>query len=174
MQFERFEVPGLAHYSYLLGSQGKAAVIDPKRDVDTYLKYAEAHGLSITHVLETHIHADYASGARQLAGATNSEIWLSGHDQGEDFQYQFTHHQFRDGDELVIGDLRIVALHTPGHTPEHLSFLIFEKSRCGQPLALLTGDFIFVGSLGRPDLLGDDAKKKLAGELYDSVPVAET
>ncbi len=169
MQLERFEVPGLAHYSYLLGSEGKAVVIDPKRDVDVYLKYAEAHNLSITHVLETHIHADYASGAKQLAGATNCELWLSGHDQGEDFQYQFTHHQFRDGDELVIGDLRIIALHTPGHTPEHLSFLVFEKSRCGQPMALLTGDFIFVGSLGRPDLLGDVAKQKLAGELYDSV-----
>lgn len=169
MQFERFEVPGLAHYSYLLGSEGKAVVIDPKRDVDTYLKYAEAHGLSITHVLETHIHADYASGAKQLAGATNSEMWLSGHDRGEDFQYGFAHHEFRDGEELLIGDVRIVALHTPGHTPEHLSFLVFEKSRCGQPMALLTGDFIFVGSLGRPDLLGGDAKQKLAGELYDSV-----
>ncbi|HEY8750904.1 MAG TPA: rhodanese-like domain-containing protein [Tepidisphaeraceae bacterium] len=169
MQFERFEVPGLAHYSYLLGSQGKAVVIDPKRDVDTYLKYAEAHGLNITHVLETHIHADYASGARQLAGATNAELWLSGHDRGEDFQYRFAHHHFRDGEELLIGDLRIVALHTPGHTPEHLSFLIYEKSRCGQPMALLTGDFLFVGSLGRPDLLGDDAKQKLAGELYESV-----
>ena len=169
MQFERFEVPGLAHYSYLLGSQGKAVVIDPKRDVDTYLKYAETHGLNITHVLETHIHADYASGARQLAGATNAEMWLSGHDRGEDFQYGFAHHHFRDGEELLLGDLRIVALHTPGHTPEHLSFLIYEKSRCGQPMALLTGDFLFVGSLGRPDLLGDDAKQKLAGELYESV-----
>ncbi len=169
MQLERFEVPGLAHYSYLLGSEGKAVIIDPKRDVDPYLKYAETHGLRITHVLETHIHADYASGATQLAGTANAEVWLSGHDQGEDFQYRFAHHDFLDGEELLIGDLRIVALHTPGHTPEHLSFLVFEKSRCGQPMALFTGDFIFVGSLGRPDLLGEEAKQKLAGELYESV-----
>ena len=169
MLLERFEVPGLAHYSYLFGTKGKAVVIDPKRDVDQYLRYAEAQGLIITHILETHIHADYASGSRQLAEATNAEMWLSGHDQGEEFQYRFAHHKFCDGEELLIGDLRIIAVHTRGHTPEHLSFLVYENSRCGQPMALLTGDFIFVGSLGRPDLLGDDAKQKLAGALYDSV-----
>ena len=169
MQFQRFEVPGLAHYSYLLGSQGQAVVVDPKRDIDTYLKYAEERGLTITHVLETHIHADYASGATQLAQAAHAELWLSGHDQGEEFAYQFGHHEFRDGEELEVGDLRIVAVHTAGHTPEHLSFLVYEKSRCGQPMALLSGDFLFVGSLGRPDLLGEAAKRKLAGALYDSV-----
>jgi len=116
MRLERFEIPGLAHYSYLLGSNGQAVVIDPKRDVDTYLRYASENGFSITHVLETHIHADYASGARALAAGTGAELWLSGHDEGEEYQYQFEHRPFRDGEELVIGDLRIVALHTPGHT----------------------------------------------------------
>ena len=169
MKFERFEVPGLAHYSYLLGSNGQAVVIDPKRDVDTYLDYAKENGLKITHILETHIHADYVSGATQLASKSGAEPWLSGHDENQDFQYQFAHHEFRDGEELLIGDLRIEAVHTPGHTPEHLSFLVYEKSRCGSPMALLTGDFIFVGSLGRPDLLGEDEKHALAGSLYDSV-----
>ena len=169
MKIQQFEVPGLSHYSYLLGSRGQAIVIDPKRDVDTYLDYADKNGFKITHVLETHIHADYASGATALAGETGAELWLSGHDEGEDFAYQFSHHRFYNGEELDAGNLRVVAMHTPGHTPEHLSFLVYEKSRCGQPLALFTGDFIFVGSLGRPDLLGDEAKKRLAHMLYQSV-----
>jgi hydroxyacylglutathione hydrolase len=169
MLLERFEVPGLAHYSYLLGSEGQAVVIDPSRDADTYTKYASEKGLAITHILETHIHADYASGATALARATDAELWLSGHDEREEYQYQFPHHRFRDGEELTMGDLRIVALHTPGHTPEHLSFLVFEQSRCGQPMALFSGDFLFVGSLGRPDLLGEDAKRSLARSLFRSV-----
>ncbi len=169
MKLKRFEVPGLAHYSYLLGSEGKTVVIDPKRDCDTYLKYASENGLSITHVMETHIHADYASGALQLAKMAGAELWLSAHDEGQEFKYSFAHHPFRDGEELEIGGLRITAVHTPGHTPEHLSFVVYEKSRCGQPMALFSGDFIFVGSLGRPDLLGEEEKRRLAGALYDSV-----
>ena len=169
MILERFEVPGLAHYSYLLGSNGQAAVIDPERNPEPYLQVAERHSLRITHVLETHIHADYASGATRLANDTGAELWLSGHDEGEDYQYAFLHREMRDGEELRVGDLRIVAVHTPGHTPEHLSFLVYEQSRCGQPMALFSGDFLFVGSLGRPDLLGEAAKQKLAASLYDSV-----
>ena len=169
MILERFEVPGLAHYSYLLGSHGQAVVIDPKRDIDTYLLYASGKALAITRVLETHIHADYVSGARALAEAAGAELWLSGHDEEQDYQYKFEHHRFRDGEELVFGDLRLVAIHTPGHTPEHLSFLAFEHSRCGQPMALFTGDFVFVGSLGRPDLLGEGAKRTLAKALHSSV-----
>src|SRR5207248_7578623 len=88
---------------------------------------------------------------------------------GEEYQYDFEHRPFRGGEALVIGDLRIVALHTPGHTPEHLSFLVFEQSRCGQPMALFTGDFLFVGSLGRPDLLGEAAKQSLVNFLFRSV-----
>jgi hydroxyacylglutathione hydrolase len=168
MRIERFEVPGLAHYSYLIVSAGCAAVIDPRRDIDVYLDYAAARDLKITHVLETHIHADYASGARELVEDTGAEAWLSGHDEGEDFQYRFPHRDFRDGEELDLGEARVVAMHTPGHTPEHLAFLVYERGR-EHPLALLSGDFVFVGSLGRPDLLGEAAKHRLAGELYQSV-----
>ena len=168
MRIERFEVPGLAHYSYMIISSGCAAVVDPRRDIDIYVDYAAARDLKITHVLETHIHADYASGASELAQDTGAEAWLSGHDQGEDFQYRFPHRDFRDGEELDLGEARIVAMHTPGHTPEHLSFLVYEQGRA-HPLALLSGDFVFVGSLGRPDLLGEAAKHRLAAELYQSV-----
>jgi hydroxyacylglutathione hydrolase len=169
MILERFEVPGLAHYSYLLGSQGQAVVIDPKRDVDTYLSYARAKDLIISHVLETHIHADYVSGTQALAAATGAKLWVSGHDEGQEYRYRYGDQRFCDGEELVLGDLRLVAIYTPGHTPEHLSFLVYEQSRCGQPMALFSGDFVFVGSLGRPDLLGADAKRKLAASLYQSV-----
>ncbi|HLZ93055.1 MAG TPA: MBL fold metallo-hydrolase [Candidatus Acidoferrum sp.] len=170
MYLHKFEVPGLAHNSYLLSSQGKAVLVDPKRDVDTYVQYASAHNLSITHILETHIHADYASGARELAQATGGELWLSGHDHGEEYSYAFPHHGFHDGEELKAGSMRLAALHTPGHTPEHLSFVVYDDQRSSEvPMALLSGDFVFVGSLGRPDLLGDGAKKRLASELFRSV-----
>lgn len=169
MILEQFEVPGLAHYSYLLGSGGMAAVVDPRRDVDVYLNFADRRQLRITYVLETHIHADYASGAGALARAAGAELWLSGHDKGEEYQYQFPHHEMRDGDQLQLGGLRIVALHTPGHTPEHLSFLIHDTARCGPPVSLLSGDCLLVGSLGRPDLLGQAAKGKLAEAMFETV-----
>ena len=160
---------GWAHYSYLLGSQGQAVVIDPKRDIDTYVSYARAKDLVISHVLETHIHADYVSGTQELVVATGAKLSVSGHDEGQEYRYEYGDRRLRDGEELVVGDLRLVAIHTPGHTPEHLSFLAYEQSRCGQPMALFSGDFVFVGSLGRPDLLGEDAKRKLAASLYQSV-----
>ncbi|MEO6912075.1 MAG: MBL fold metallo-hydrolase [Edaphobacter sp.] len=169
MKIEQFEIPGLAQYSYVVSSQGKAVVIDPIRDIDRYLDYAQRSSLSITHVLETHIHADYASGATALAQATGAELWLSGHDAGEDFQYGFPHHALRDGDILEVGTLSIQAIHTPGHTPEHLSFLLFDTERsAAAPVSLFSGDFLFVGSFGRPDLLGEGAKERLAAELYRS------
>jgi hydroxyacylglutathione hydrolase len=169
MRLQRFEVPGLAQYSYFIESGPNAIVIDPMRDIDTYVDYAAGRNLEITHVAETHIHADYASGARELAQVTGAELWLSAHDSGEDFEYQFPHREFRDGEEVVRGGLRLTALHTPGHTPEHLSYLVYDDSRCRMPMALLSGDFIFVGSLGRPDLLGESSKIRLAGQLFDSL-----
>jgi hydroxyacylglutathione hydrolase len=169
MNLERIVVPGLAHYSYVLSSGGRAAVIDPKRDVDTYLAYAAARDLKITHILETHIHADFASGARDLARATGAELWLSGHDQGEDFVYQFERRAMAEGDRIELDGVAIVALHTPGHTPEHLSFLVHDPGQSKDPVALLSGDFLFVGSLGRPDLLGEGAKQRLAELLYESL-----
>ncbi len=170
MKLERIEVPGLAHYSYILSAQGRAVVVDPKRDVDTYVRHARTHGLTVAYVLETHIHADYASGALELAQTTAAELWLSGHDRGEDFEYQFAHHAFRDGDVLELEGLRIRAVHTPGHTPEHLSYLIYDLSRSEtHAVALLSGDCVLVGSLGRPDLLGEAAKRRLAASLFTSV-----
>ena len=169
MRMQRFEVPGLAHYSYLLACGGQAVVVDPKRDVDTYVDYAAANSLKITRIIETHIHADYASGARELAQATGAEMWLSKHDTGEDFEYAFPHREFGDGDELRVGNIQIKALYTPGHTPEHLSFVVHDLARGPHPMAMLSGDFLFVGSLGRPDLLGEQAKRKLAEQLYDSM-----
>jgi hydroxyacylglutathione hydrolase len=169
MRLQRFEVPGLAHYSYILIAGGQGLVVDPKRDVDTYIDYAAAHNLRISHIVETHIHADYCSGAVELGSRTGAELWLSAHDKGEDFQYQFAHHDFTDREEIRFGDLRVQALHTPGHTPEHLSFLVYDTGRSSEPMAMMSGDFLFVGSVGRPDLLGEAAKQRLAEELYDSL-----
>lgn len=170
MKIERFEVPGLAQYSYVLSSEGNAVVIDPMRDVDRYLAYAKKQDLKITHVLETHIHADFASGSTALAHATGAELWLSAHDGGEQYRYGFEHHCFADGESLKVGAMRIQALHTPGHTPEHLSFLVFDTARnAAQPQAIFSGDFLFVGSFGRPDLLGEQEKQRLVSALFTSM-----
>ncbi|HEY5057094.1 MAG TPA: rhodanese-like domain-containing protein, partial [Acidobacteriaceae bacterium] len=160
-----------AQYSYVVSSEGEAVVIDPMRDFDRYTEYAAEEGLAIKYVTETHIHADFVSGALALSKATGAELALSSYDQ-EPYLYSMEHHQLRDGDVLHIGQLRLAALHTPGHTPEHLSFVLFDEERdASQPLALFSGDFLFVGSLGRPDLLGEKAKQELAHELYRSLHV---
>ncbi|MGC1783462.1 MAG: MBL fold metallo-hydrolase [Acidobacteriaceae bacterium] len=170
MKIERFEIPGLAQYSYIVSADGQAAVVDPIRDIDRYTTYAAQQSLTITHVLETHIHADFASGAAALADATGAQLALSGHDSGQHYQYAMPHCALRDGDTIALGGIRIQALYTPGHTPEHLSFLVFDTaSNSLHAAALLSGDFLFAGSLGRPDLLGDEAKYCLARELYRSL-----
>jgi len=172
MLFERFEDKGLAHYSYAVGcvGAGQVAIVDPRRDIDVYLRFAAANGVWISHVLETHIHADFASGARELAARAGAELWVSAYDRGEIFEVQHPHHDFHDGDVIEIGVARIQAVHTPGHTPEHLSFLVSDTSRSATvPMLMLSGDFLFVGSLGRPDLLGEEAKRGLANQLFDSV-----
>jgi hydroxyacylglutathione hydrolase len=168
MILQRFEVPGLAHYSYMIASEQQAVVVDPQRDISVYREFAAAKGLSVTHVLETHIHADYASGAPALATITGAKLCLSAYDEGEHYQYQMPHLELKDGDEVSFGKLRIVVIHTPGHTPEHLSFLLFDQQGCGDALGIFTGDFLLIGSLGRPDLLGEDEKQRLAEQLFDS------
>ncbi len=169
MKIKQFEVAGLAQYSYVLSSEGEAIVIDPMRDFDRYTEYAQEQGLTIKFVTETHIHADFASGALALAEASGAELALSSYDQ-EPYRYSMEHQALRDGDVLRVGKLRLAALHTPGHTPEHLSFVLFDEERdASEPVALFSGDFLFVGSLGRPDLLGEDAKQQLAHELYRSL-----
>lgn len=170
MLLQSFEVKGLAHYSYAVGCPraGRIAIVDPERDPQVYLGFAAARGLAISHVLETHIHADYASGAVELAQRTGAPLCVSAHDRGETYEAAFPHHDLHDGETIELGDVRIRALHTPGHTPEHLSYLAYAGAT-DAPAALLSGDFLFVGSLGRPDLLGEDAKARLAEQLHDSV-----
>ena len=172
MLFERFEDKGLAHYSYLVACEGAgvAAVVDPRRDVDVYLDFARSRRLRISHVLETHIHADFASGARELAERADAELCLSAYDDGQLYEVRFAHTPLRDGDAVDLGRVRLTALHTPGHTPEHVSFLVYDTARTAQvPELLLSGDFLFVGSVGRPDLIGEDAKQALARQLFESV-----
>jgi hydroxyacylglutathione hydrolase len=168
MTIERFEVPGLAQYSYVVSDGGSAAVIDPIRDIERYLEYAKRMGLRITHVLETHIHADFAAGSVGLVEATGAELALSAYDEGEWYRYAMPHRALADGDAVKVGGVRLQAMHTPGHTPEHLSFLLFEDG-ASSPVAMFSGDFLFAGSLGRPDLLGEAAKLGLAHKLYGSV-----
>ena len=166
----QIEIPGLAQYSYVIASEGRAVVIDPIRDFDRYTEYLSAHSLTLTHILETHIHADFASGAPALAAATGAELALSAYDEGELYQYAMTHRALRNGDRISLGQLTIEALHTPGHTPEHLSFLLYDNDHStSTPIAIFSGDFLFPGSLGRPDLLGEDAKIGLAHQLYKSL-----
>jgi hydroxyacylglutathione hydrolase len=144
----------LAQSSYLIGCQktGESIVIDPKRDVDTYLDIAKQNGLRITHITETHIHADFLSGSRELAALTGATLYLSD-EGGPDWQYAFEHVGLTAGDVLPVGNLALMVLHTPGHTPESISFLLTDKPATSAPVMLFTGDFVFVGDVGRPDLL---------------------
>ena len=148
----------LAQASYLLGCQrtGEALVVDPNRDVEQYIKAARKEGLRITHVTETHIHADFASGTRELAHKTGAKMYLSG-EGGPDWTYQFATAEnaviVHDGDEFKVGNLRVQVMHTPGHTPEHICFIVTDLPVTDQPMGIFTGDFVFVGDVGRPDLL---------------------
>ena len=158
MFVKRFFEPGLAQASYLIGCSAcrEAIVIDPNRDPAPYMETAAAEGLRIMHVTETHIHADYLSGSRELAKATGAKLYLSA-EGGADWQYAFSASDgatmVRDGDRIAVGNVRIDILHTPGHTPEHLTFLVTDGAVATEPIAAVTGDFIFVGDVGRPDLL---------------------
>lgn len=154
MYFERFFDTGLAQASYLIGCQqsGEAIVIDPIRDVDRYLVAAEREGMNITYVTETHVHADFVSGARQLAAAAGAHLALS-EEGGEAWSARFPHIPLHHADEITVGNIVIHVLHTPGHTPEHLSFLVTDRAAGSEPVMVLTGDFLFVGDVGRPDLL---------------------
>lgn len=154
MFFQHIYDKTLAQASYFIGCQkaGVAAVIDPKRDVDTYLEVAKANNMKITHVFETHIHADFLSGARELAALTGAEMYLSA-EGGEGWEYEFPHNGLKDGDKVQVGNLTFEVLHTPGHTPESISFLLTDNPASKEPVMFFTGDFVFVGDIGRPDLL---------------------
>ena len=154
MFFQHVYDKTLAQASYFIGCQkaGVAAVIDPKRDVDTYLEIAKQNNMTITHVLETHIHADFLSGARELAALTGAKLYLSD-EGGPGWEYEFDHVGLKDGTTFMVGNLKMETLHTPGHTPESISFLLTDTPASAEPVMFFTGDFVFVGDIGRPDLL---------------------
>ncbi len=159
--------PYLAQYAYLIGCQrsGEALIIDPERDIVRYQKLADENGLHISAVAETHIHADFVSGGREFAEDPSVHLYLSA-EGGKDWTYQWpgqrpNTHLLKHGDTFMVGNIRVEALHTPGHTPEHLSFLITDLGGgADAPIALTTGDFLFVGDVGRPDLLESAAGQK--------------
>jgi hydroxyacylglutathione hydrolase len=166
MYFKQFYLGCLAHASYLLGSDGEAAVVDPQRDVDQYLQEAEAQGLRIRYVIETHLHADFVSGHRELAERTGAEIVF-----GAQAGASFPHRAVRDGDELRLGRAVLRVLETPGHTPESISILVVDTEAGKTPRLVLTGDTLFIGDVGRPDLVGAKGftAEAMAGMLYDSL-----
>lgn len=154
MFFQRIYDKNLAHASYMIGCQatGEALVVDAQRDVDGYIRLAKENRLLITHITETHIHADFLCGSRELAALTGAQMLLSD-EGGEDWSYQFPHLGLRDGAQFTVGNIKVEVMHTPGHTPESISFLVTDTPASEKPLMILTGDFVFVGDVGRPDLL---------------------
>jgi hydroxyacylglutathione hydrolase len=158
MLLQRFYDAKLAQASYLVGCQatGDAIVVDANRDLDQYISAASDEGLRITHVTETHIHADFVSGSRELAERTGAKLYLSD-EGGDDWRYAFAKQSnatlLHDGDVIKVGNIRLDVMHTPGHTPEHIVFKITDTASTDVPMGVITGDFIFVGDVGRPDLL---------------------
>ena len=179
MLFKRFYDDSLAQASYLIACERtrEAIVVDPSLDIAQYVRAAGAERVRITNVTETHIHADFVSGARALADATGAKLHLSA-EGGKDWGYTrdaLEHAQLlRDGSDILFGTVRIHTVHTPGHTPEHLTFVVYDLERGSEPVGALTGDFVFVGDVGRPDLLeraagAHGSMERSAAELYDSV-----
>src|SRR5947209_8093558 len=164
MYFEQFYLGCLAHASYMLGSGGEALVVDPQRDVDLYLKAADEHGLKISHIFETHLHADFVSGHKELAARTGARIYI-----GEKAGATYPHVDAHDGYELQVGQCRISVLETPGHTPESVCLVVTDLEKSQKPWAVLTGDTLFIGDVGRPDLSESHTPEELAGLLYDSL-----
>lgn len=163
MVIQQFFVNGLSHLSYLVGGSKTCAVIDPRRDVQIYLDTAKAMGLKITHVLETHLHADFISGHLDLAEKTEAKIYTP-----KAAKCEFEQMNLSEGDSLEIEDMEFKILETPGHTPEHICYVAIDHSRGEDPVALFCGDTLFVGDVGRPDLFPRVAKE-LASKLYDSL-----
>src|SRR5690606_3847878 len=146
MFFQHVYDKTLAQSSYIIGCQqsGEALVIDAQRDIDVYLHIAKQNNLTITHITETHIHADFLCGSRELAAVTGATMYLSD-EGGPDWQYQFSHVGLKDGDVINVGNLSLQVMHTPGHTPESISFLLTDHPATGKPVMAFTGDFVFVG-----------------------------
>lgn len=166
MIVDRIYTPGLAQVAYLVADEaaGVAAVIDPRRDAEAYREWAAARGLRIVAILETHVHADFVSGARELAAVTGATVYASR--LGEQ---AFPHQPLDDGDDVSVGRLRLRAFWTPGHTPEHMGYLLLDPAASPDPIALFSGDVLFAGEIGRPDLLGSAQTQQLASQLYETV-----
>ena len=167
--FKTIQTAGIAELSYLIGDdeEGVAAVFDPRPDVDVYLEMARAEKVAITHIFETHIHADLVSGSRELCARVDSARIYVSHEGGA--SYGFLHEKVRDGDAFTFGELLVRAKHTPGHTPEHISYLLAEQAHPDMPWGVFTGDSLFVSSAGRPDLLGAEHTEKLAEQQFHTL-----
>jgi hydroxyacylglutathione hydrolase len=167
--FKTIQTEGIAELSYLLGDdeEGVAAVFDPRPDCDVYLEMARDEKLSITHIFETHIHADLVSGSRELCARVDSAKIFVSHEGGA--SYGFEHEKVKDGDQFTFGEVIVTARHTPGHTPEHISYLLADADHPDEPWGILTGDSLFVSSAGRPDLLGAEHTKDLAEKQFHTL-----
>jgi glyoxylase-like metal-dependent hydrolase (beta-lactamase superfamily II)/rhodanese-related sulfurtransferase len=166
MYFKQFYLACLAHASYLIGSEGEAAVVDPQRDVDEYIKEADAHGFKIKYIIETHLHADFVSGHRELSARTGAEIVFS-----ETAGAAFPHRAVKEGDEIKLGKVMLRIMETPGHTPESICILVTNTEVSNQPQKVLTGDTLFIGDIGRPDLAGGKGytPQMMAGMMYETL-----
>jgi hydroxyacylglutathione hydrolase len=167
--FKTIQTEGIAELSYLLGDddEGTAAIFDPRPDVDVYTEMAREAKVAITHIFETHIHADLVSGSRELSARLDSAKIYVSHEGGA--KYEFDHEKVNDGDRFTFGETLITARHTPGHTPEHLSYVLAEADHPETPWGVLTGDSLFVSSAGRPDLLGADHTEELAEKQFHTL-----
>src|SRR6267143_1449216 len=167
--FRTIQTEGIAELSYLLGDddEGVGAIFDPRPDVEVYIDMAREARLSITHIFETHIHADLVSGSRELCARLESAKIFVSHESGA--EYGFEHEKVKDGDRFTFGETLVTARHTPGHTPEHLSYVLAESHHPDTPWGVLTGDSLFVSSAGRPDLLGDKHTKELAEKQFHTL-----
>jgi glyoxylase-like metal-dependent hydrolase (beta-lactamase superfamily II)/rhodanese-related sulfurtransferase len=166
MYFKQFYLGCLAHASYLIGADGEAAVVDPQRDVDQYIEEAAAQNLKIKYIIETHLHADFVSGHGELAARTGAEIVF-----GKEAGVTFPHRAVNDGDELTVGGVKLDILETPGHTPESICVLVTDASNADEPQKVLTGDTLFIGDVGRPDLAGGKGHtpQMMAAMMYDTL-----
>ncbi|MGI9252402.1 MAG: MBL fold metallo-hydrolase, partial [Thermomicrobiales bacterium] len=166
MIIDRVYTPGLAQVAYYIADEAakEVAIIDPRRDIDDYLEWIDRHAMKLVAICETHVHADFVSGARELAAATGAPVYAGKHGATE-----FPHVALEDGQEIPVGTLTLRAFWTPGHTPEHIAYLLFDPEKGAEPIAMFSGDILFAGEIGRPDLLGEEAQKALIAQLYDTI-----
>src|SRR5947208_3485139 len=167
--FKTIQTEGIAELSYLVGDddEGVGTIFDPRADVDVYVDIARETGVAITHIFETHIHADLVSGSRELCARVKSARIYASHEGGA--EYGFAHEPVKDGDRFTFGEVVVTARHTPGHTPEHMSYLLAEADHPDTPWGVITGDSLFVASAGRPDLLGEGRSKELSEKQFHTL-----